>query len=1035
MFRITFRWCRILALLLVLLGVGVALYLNQVGLPGFAKRQVVARLEARGWQVGFSRLRWHWYRGIIAESLTLQRAEPGPGPRVRVETAECRIDPRALLDLSIEVRSVELTGGHILLPLPGTNAPAPLLIDQIKGGVNFHRSGCWELRSLQATCLGARFQISGLLTNGAAVRDWKFPGATAAPSSAPAGRRWLEVLEQLQYARAPEVVVLFAGDALDLDRLQAGLRIIMPDVSSPWVRATNAWLSVQRHPPDGTNDAPFASLQFKADAAWTPWGEADGLSGDWLLRMSQPGDLPHHARGHLEMTNARAGAIQARRVHLRGDMDSSPGDPAGRTTTVQVVAGGPTMEGLSADTATAALQWVHDQRDLWPRRLEWRLALEGPRSRWGRAREAAAAGRAEMPARAECGLFATNLAWPDRFTNIAFTAGMELKQWQANGASGALLQLTSHWVAPRLVFEGGSRLYGGQAGIQGTLNADTRKVQFAARTDFDLQQLWPLLRTNRQRWVTNYSWRGAPLAEVSGSFNLPPWTHRPSDWVAAAAPTLSLAGRFEITNGAYRGVPCQQARSSFHFTNSTWFLPDLHVSRPEGVLEADYTENIATREFRARLRSTVDPRALAPAFGHPTVASILNQAALSEPPHVAGEVWGCWTQHQRLGLIARVAATNLTLRGETIKDLVTTVEYTNRFVTLRAPQVRREGEYGTAESIGIDLARHRVFLTNAHGNLNAYAVTRAIGPATARAIEPYVFESSPTIRLNGVVDTRRGGLEDDLHFEVRGGAFRWRQFHLEELAGEVALTGRIVTLTNVHGRMHGGRLAGSARFDGDNPAGSRFAFRLAVADVDMQRLMTDVLQRPNKLEGRLGGELVVTSGILGDDKSWQGHGRVELRDGLVWEIPIFGLFSPVLNAIIPGLGHSQAKEGTATFGITNSVIHTDDLELRAAALRMQYRGWVDFEGRTEGRAEAELLRDLPAVGLLVSKVFWPLTKLFEYRLSGTLNEPKAEPLYVPTKLLLLPLNPVKGLRELLDLEGRQPTAPPPGETDKPPAQP
>src|SRR6185295_727184 len=99
------------------------------------------------------------------------------------------------------------------------------------------------------------------------------------------------------------------------------------------------------------------------------------------------------------------------------------------------------------------------------------------------------------------------------------------------------------------------------------------------------------------------------------------------------------------------------------------------------------------------------------------------------------------------------------------------------------PQIQRERERATADGVAVDFTTQKLFLTNATGNLNAYAITRAIGRAAARAIEPYVFDVSPAGRVNGVVDLKNRRHEDDLHFEVEGGPFHWKQFNLEHISG------------------------------------------------------------------------------------------------------------------------------------------------------------------------------------------------------------------------------------------------------------
>ena len=126
--------------------------------------------------------------------------------------------------------------------------------------------------------------------------------------------------------------------------------------------------------------------------------------------------------------------------------------------------------------------------------------------------------------------------------------------------------------------------------------------------------------------------------------------------------------------------------------------------------------------------------------------------------------------------------------------------------------------------------------------------------------------------------------------------------------------------------------------------------------------------------------------------------------------------------LIPGMGNSRAKEATGTFLITNSVVSAQDLEIRATAMRMHFAGTLDFEKRINSRVEAELLRDLPGIGLLLSKVLWPVTKIFEYEVTGTLGDPKAEPLYMIPKVLLFPLQPLKILKDIVT---PAPVPPPP----------
>ena len=92
--------------------------------------------------------------------------------------------------------------------------------------------------------------------------------------------------------------------------------------------------------------------------------------------------------------------------------------------------------------------------------------------------------------------------------------------------------------------------------------------------------------------------------------------------------------------------------------------------------------------------------------------------------------------------------------------------------------------------------------------------------------------------------------------------------------------------------------------------------------------------------------------------------------------------------------------------------------------RLQYNGKVDMKGNVRANVIAQVLREVPGIGPTVSWILSPFSKLFEYRVSGTLKNPKAEPVYVPAKLLMMPLHPIQTLDELFSGGGYFPNPPP-----------
>ncbi len=266
----------------------------------------------------------------------------------------------------------------------------------------------------------------------------------------------------------------------------------------------------------------------------------------------------------------------------------------------------------------------------------------------------------------------------------------------------------------------------------------------------------------------------------------------------------------------------------------------------------------------------------------------------------------------------------------------------------------------------------------------------------------------------------------DLQFDVDGGPFTWWKFKIPHLTGHVHWMGKQLTLSNVRADFYGGQAAGAARFDFPPSPGTDFKFAVGATNVQLHALMADLASPTNRLEGWLSGALSVTKANTEDWRTVNGYGEVTLRDGLLWDIPLFGIFTPVLNSISPGFGNSRAGGGSCGFVITNGFIFSNDLEIRSTAMRLKYNGTVDLQSAVNARVEAELLRDVWTVGPLVSALFWPVSKLFEYKITNTLGDPKLEPVFLVPRLVLFPLHPLRTLKNLLPEEssGTRTNAPP-----------
>jgi hypothetical protein len=558
-----------------------------------------------------------------------------------------------------------------------------------------------------------------------------------------------------------------------------------------------------------------------------------------------------------------------------------------------------------------------------------------------------------------------------------------------------------------------ARLDQGGLTLLAAIDPDTRELRFSGGSDFDVQKLRPILPGKTAEWLAQFSWELSPQLQVAGSVILP--AGHPADWGKALVDSARLGGRFKVLQGSFRGIPALAAESRFSYSNHVLQLPDLRVARPEGRMAATYWMDDRTQDFYWHLHGTFDPQALRPVLEAPALHP-LDLVHFTAPPVIDADLWGRWHDHDRFGVKADITvASNFTFRGETAASVHTRVEYTNLWLKLVEPRLQRAGgQYASFSSVDVDFAHQLLFLSNGVCRIEPQAAARAIGSRTAQTMEPYQFLTAPSGRVDGMVSIGDNGDNHiaDLHFSVDGGQFHWWKLNATRIAGNIAWQNETLVVTNVQADFYAGKLAGALNVNFHPAVGNDFAFDFTVDNSSLAPLVADLSHITNGMEGYISGRLTVTHANTDVPGSWQGGGNVTLRNGLLWEIPVFGVFAPVLNAFYPNLGSGRASSGSASFTITNDVVHSDNLELDSPAMRIQYRGAVDFNGNINARVEAELLRSTWGVGPLVSTVLWPITKILEYKVTGDLSNPKVEPLYLP-KALLIPFHPIQSFKELL----------------------
>ncbi|MGH7976593.1 MAG: AsmA-like C-terminal region-containing protein [Limisphaerales bacterium] len=879
--RIGFRWCRISALLLVLVGLCAIFWLHRAGLPDFLKTRLVENLRAHGIELKFSKLRLDFARGFVAENVRIGGAKTSGSPTLSLQQLQLKLDYRALLHCRLQIAGLVLRQGELVWPFSPTNA---LTLDHIQTDLRFQKNDTWSLDHFQADFAGANLSLSGDIAHAQEIRYWKiFHGQKSAGFTDWRARlrKFSDTLGKIRFVGQPQLSVNVNGDARDIHSCAVRFNVTAPGVQTPWFNARNIQLTATVTAPAGAPTNFDASLDF--------WTNAQPFRLVWSARLTH----------------------------------------------------------LKTETLTAAS--------------------------------------------VACGGF---------------------------------------WQAPKFAVTNlSAELGGGRLDAQAQLNVATRELTFTNSACFDFHSIAALLTEKAHERLVEIAWGQLPSLRATGSLVLPAWTNRQPDWRGEVQPTIHLKGALAITNGVFEGVPFDLARTHFSYSHLVWQLPNFAIAQGKTRLEINGSEDDATKNYRWHVRGAFDPDAIRPFLTASNAARGFEIMKFTEPLALDVDVAGRLYDYNSIAANGRVALTNFSVRGETFGDVTAALNYTNRVLEFLHPLMHTGAQMMTADKVTLDFNTRLIHFTNGFSTADPEMIARAIGPKTAALVEPYHFLQPPTARVNGQVplrDMKEGrDMEGvDMRFDViKGAPFEWLKLKTTNIVGTICWQGQVLILTNVAAAFYGGNGNGFAYFDFRVPhEGADFNFTVNATNVNLHSLAADLSKPANHLEGTLSGQLAVTNADSRSWRTWNGYGRVKLRDGLLWDIPVFSILSPVLNAVSPGLGNSRATDASAKFSITNGVFFSDTLVIRAKLMRLEYAGTVDLKQNVNARATAQFLRDTWAVGPLISKALWPVSKLFEYKITGTLDHPKSEPVYVIPKLLLMPLHPIQFLQDIL----------PTGDTNAPP---
>lgn len=278
-----------------------------------------------------------------------------------------------------------------------------------------------------------------------------------------------------------------------------------------------------------------------------------------------------------------------------------------------------------------------------------------------------------------------------------------------------------------------------------------------------------------------------------------------------------------------------------------------------------------------------------------------------------------------------------------------------------------------------------------------------LGQTAVDVIRPFRFLGTTRFSSSGTVDLS-GNHKHDLsgRAQLESVVFRWIRFM--ELNSSFVVKGESLDLPDVEGTLVEGTLTGDVRLrDMFSPEAS-FETSMIVRDVDLFELITKATdQATTPYTGTLDLDLSL-QGALHDSRerrraeTYSGEGEVEIRDGELFRIPLLLGLSNILSKITKGFGYASQGDFQATFEVVEGRVSSRDVFLGGSLMSIAGEAAYDLDTRKlDGNVKVQLLKD-GVMSDALKVLLWPIRKLIEVSLTGTIDAPDWRPRNLPKEL-------------------------------------
>lgn len=669
-------------------------------------------------------------------------------------------------------------------------------------------------------------------------------------------------------------------------------------------------------------------------------------------------------------------------------------------------------ESVNADVEALPASWRIHTMEGSVRGL--RMTVAGDLPRTGRAISAP-----EPPEGADSSAWTTRAAaWIRELQGVSFGAGAALDLELVPSEAGL------YGVAVRLKGGGGTLALRGM--VFDDWGLDTRLFRHQLEVDrvalsSGTQTLQAQARVRLPDWVVEGSIRSSLSA--SHLHSLAPvswrdWLDRnelflPGDlsWEVSLGPApvadlwRGVAGTVTLKGASLKDVWVSEATADVRIHDADLEIANIQaaVGRPphHGRITGDFAWNFEEATYRGEVTAALDLFALLPVLSR-TLKDVVHRFLFEEdPPVTIAAFSGRLGAFEAFQLDGTVRATNFFYRGTYAEQASTVLRIRDRRVLLDGLHVQRE-EGDMDGWIRVDSPRGVVDF-EAVTTAQPAAVARAVADPFERALRNISFLGPTRAVASGQIAYRTNQVSD-VRATVVAEQLGVGPFKTGYARTDLYWLGQRIALTNIQAALYEGTVEGALAIEMDSGPASAggWSARGKVSDVLFEEVVRMVAHKEGEPHrGRLGGTFDLRAD-LGEDwrRSAVGQGTVSITDGRVLALPLFGGLSKILSRVYPGLGFARQTDLYADWDLAAPRVAMKPVRMEGSFFSLRAEGLYEMiEHQLDFDVEFQLLRE-GLVSTVLRVVTRPLTKLLEFDLEGTVQDPVWRPKNLPRELFV-----------------------------------